>query len=161
MVAVRSTFAAFALSLMGMPTWPARASDPVVPSPYRVNRLFYGCWKTETHHPERQRWRVSSVSWCFERGRQISGITSDAGDGWDYCLRWRVDGQHLIVDDGDVDVRRCRYAFSEDRRTLILKDCPSAQEWQRDDRMTDVTRGPRTCRPHERPESEDRSDVKP
>ncbi|WP_355290086.1 hypothetical protein [Methylobacterium sp. EM32] len=121
---------------------PVRSAASEISSQYRPKRLFYGCWKSETRHPDRVRWQVSSSTWCFDRRRTITGITSDAGDGWDYEMLWRADGRYLTIDGESKDVWQCVYAFSQDRRTLILRDCPPAREWRRDDCMTQSTQGP-------------------
>ncbi|SFU65176.1 hypothetical protein SAMN02799631_01595 [Methylobacterium sp. 174MFSha1.1] len=121
---------------------PVRSAASEISSPYRQKRLFYGCWKSETRHPDRVRWKVSSSTWCFERRGTIAGKTFDAGDGWDYTLLWRADGQRLTIDGSYKDGFQCLYAVSPDGRTLILRDCPSAGEWHRDDETTRVSQGP-------------------
>lgn len=76
----------------------------------------------------------------------ISGVASDAGDAWDFCKYWRVDGNRLLVHDDYGNSQRCLYAFTEDRKTLILRDCPAAGDWLRDDKLTEDKRGSWTCR---------------
>ena len=123
-------------------------------SPYRLKHLFYGCWTRKATHPERSRWQTSFSTWCFEHGRMLGGLTFDAGDGWDYCERWHLHGQRLAVSGTHDDDRACLYAFSEDRQTLILRDCAAAGDWRRDDPATEARRGDRTCRTQGRPEPE-------
>jgi len=122
-------------------------------TPYRAKRLFYGCWTRTTTYPKRTRWPTSTSTWCFERGRMLGGLSFDAGDGWDYCERWHVRGQRLAAPSAYDDERECTYAFSGDRRTLILRDCTGAGDWQRDDASTETNRGSWKCRMQGRPEA--------
>ena len=76
----------------------------------------------------------------------LSGSVFDAGDGWDYCKNWRVDGIRLLVRDDYGNSQRCLFTFKEDRKTLVLRDCPAAGDWLRDDKLTEAKRGSWTCR---------------
>ncbi len=151
----RPWLTALTLAWLCLPVSPAHTSELGAATPYRPKHLFYGCWTHTVTHPERPRWQTSYSTWCFEHGRLLSGSTFDAGDGWDYCERWHVRGQHIAVPGTRNDNRECVYAFSEDRRTLILRDCASAGDWQRDDMMTEAHRGDRTCRMQVRPEPDE------
>lgn len=143
---LRSLPTVLILAMASIPASPAQPSELEESAPYRVKRLFYGCWTVTTHHHGRSLWPTSSITRCFERGRMMSGVAVDAGDGWDFCERWRVDGRRLAVRDDYGNAESCLYAFSNDRRTLILRDCSAARDWLRDDRMTEITRGSSTCR---------------
>lgn len=76
----------------------------------------------------------------------ISGVASDAGDAWDFCKYWRIDGQHLFAHDDYGNSERCLYSFTTDRQTLTLRHCPSAGDWQRKAELTQAKRGSWTCR---------------
>lgn len=91
---------------------------------YRVMRLFHGCWNVERPKIKRSPWPPSQTTRCFQPGRFLYGSTMDAGHGWDFCERWRVDGNRLAMHDSYGNAQRCLYAFSEDFKILFLRDCP-------------------------------------
>lgn len=76
----------------------------------------------------------------------ISGVASDAGDGWDFCKYWRVDGNRLFVRDDYDNSQICLYGFAESRQALFLRDCPSAGTWKRNTELTEAKKGSWTCR---------------
>jgi hypothetical protein len=119
---------------------PAELSDT-----YRAKRHFYGCWQVKWPQPASARW-PSETTWCFHPGRAIGGATFDAGDGWDFCKRWRVDGQRLMVRDNYGHAQVCTYAFSKDRQSLVLSNCPAAGDWRRNGELSKVSRESWGCR---------------
>lgn len=142
----RPQLPAVILAWLGLSVASAHASDFEVSTSYRSKHQFYGCWTRTVSHPERSRWPKSFSTWCFQHGRLLGGFTFDAGDAWDYCEPWHVRGRRLAVPVAHDDARECLYGFSSDKRTLTLRDCASAGDWQCDDRATEAHRGEWTCR---------------
>lgn len=136
----------------------AQQSELKVAPTYRVTRLFYGCWNVKRPPVKGSPWPASQTTRCFHHGRAIYGSTMDAGDGWDFCERWRVTGERLALRDNYGHAQQCLYAFSEDGQTLILRDCPSAGDWQR---ISDLSRGQPTCRIQDSLEATDDTNTEP
>lgn len=67
----------------------------------------------------------------FHAGRAITGWYFDHGHGGDFCERWRVERQHLVMRDA-YGGHRCLYHLDVERSALILGDCKRAGEWKRE-----------------------------
>lgn len=125
---------------------------------YRVMRLFHGCWNVERPKIKKSPWPPSQTTRCFQRGRLLYGSTMDAGHGWDFCERWRVDGSRLAMHDSYGNAQSCLYAFSEDFKILFLRDCPSAGDWQR---RKDLDENEPSCRRQNSIKYSDDTDARP
>jgi hypothetical protein len=99
--------------------------------PYRAKRLFFGCW-TRMGSPKLKQYRPSSIIRCFQEGRAIGGAyTESNGIGGDFCERWRVTGQFVLISD-EYREQKCHYSLSNDKQTLTFTSCPAAGKWQFD-----------------------------
>jgi len=99
-------------------------------APYRVKRVLHGCWTHQIPASPRGGFGGSATH-CFHAGRAIGGVSIYNREGGDFCLRYRVDRNRLIMRDNYGNFERCLYHF-ESKDLLIVGDCKSAGEWKRD-----------------------------
>lgn len=60
-----------------------------------LHRLLLGCWRHERHTKERL---VGSYLVCFRKDGRVTGVTFDAGDGWDWAHRYRINENEIFFD---------------------------------------------------------------
>jgi hypothetical protein len=106
--------------------------------PNTVGQQLIGCWIFQRtiespvgqHHPGTMTFN-SSVR-CYRTDGYVTGVTFDAGDGWDWSHRYYVRGSALFSDDSGVAPGSWRHNFVHTQfrlvgRRLITTDTHGAQ----------------------------------
>ncbi len=76
--------------LLFVPLSPAVGKAPSKTPARPAQAGIVGCW--ERTGEGSGTWKTSGQTVCFKRNGTIWGVSSDAGDGWDYGGTWRYRG---------------------------------------------------------------------
>lgn len=115
------------------------------PASYRAKKAFLGCWM-QRYASGPGRPRGGETTLCFQRGRSVGGISVlFFGEGRDFCERWRVVQNKILIYDFSGNIDKCFFDISKSRSTLELADCRFKGEWHRDD---SIDRRGWPCRSH-------------
>ena len=124
-----------------LPLAPAAGKAPTKTPARPAKAGIVGCWERTGEQPG-GRWGPSGQTVCFKRNGTIWGVSSDAGDGWDYGGTWRYTGPGKVsVRLSEVEPFACSFWTDLERGFLVISECKGASWndlWRRDKDMEET-----------------------